>query len=65
MSQVLFGPRLGREGQLRVGCSAMIFDNAREKVLPWRRINLRFLNRKAREEREETRNSLRTSCSSR
>ena len=37
MSQVLFGPRLGREGQLRVGCSAMIFDEAREKVLLTRR----------------------------
>lgn len=37
MSQVLFGPRLGREGQLRVGCSAMIFDEGREKVLLTRR----------------------------
>jgi len=33
MSQVLFGPRLGRQGQLRVGCSAIIFDATREKVL--------------------------------
>ncbi|MDO8754071.1 MAG: NUDIX domain-containing protein, partial [Anaerolineales bacterium] len=33
MSQVLFGPRLGKEGQVRVGCSATIFDKAREKVL--------------------------------
>lgn len=33
MSQVLFGPRLGRQGQLRVGCSAIIFDDMREKVL--------------------------------
>lgn len=33
MSQVLYGPRLGREGKLRVGCSAIIFDEAREKVL--------------------------------
>ncbi|MBM3179117.1 MAG: NUDIX domain-containing protein [Chloroflexi bacterium] len=33
MSQVLFGPRLGKEGQLRIGCSATIFDKAREKVL--------------------------------
>ena len=33
MSQVLFGPRLGKEGQLRVGCSATIFDKTREKVL--------------------------------
>jgi 8-oxo-dGTP pyrophosphatase MutT (NUDIX family) len=33
MSQVLFGPRLGKEGELRVGCSATIFDEKREKVL--------------------------------
>lgn len=33
MSQVLYGPRLGKEGQLRVGCSAIIFDESREKVL--------------------------------
>ena len=33
MTQVLFGPRLGKEGVLRVGCSAMIFDEKREKVL--------------------------------
>ena len=37
MTQVLFGPRLGREGQLRVGCSAAILDAAREKVLLTRR----------------------------
>lgn len=33
MTQVLYGPQLGREGKLRVGCSAMIFDEKREKVL--------------------------------
>ncbi len=33
MTQVLYGPRLGREGQIRVGCSATIFDQNREKVL--------------------------------
>ena len=33
MSQVLYGPRLGKEGRLRVGCSATIFDSKREKVL--------------------------------
>ncbi|MCL4270990.1 MAG: NUDIX domain-containing protein [Anaerolineales bacterium] len=33
MSQVLYGPRLGKEGQLRVGCSAVIFNETREKVL--------------------------------
>jgi len=33
MSQVLYGPRLGKEGELRLGCSATIFDSKREKVL--------------------------------
>jgi ADP-ribose pyrophosphatase YjhB (NUDIX family) len=37
MSQVLYGPRLGKEGQLRVGTSAIIFDAKREKVLLTRR----------------------------
>lgn len=37
MSQVLFGPRLGREGQLRIGCCATIFDANGEKVLLTRR----------------------------
>ena len=26
MTQVLYGPRLGKQGKLRVGCSAAIFD---------------------------------------
>ena len=26
MTQVLYGPRLAREGQLRLGCSAAVFD---------------------------------------
>jgi ADP-ribose pyrophosphatase YjhB (NUDIX family) len=33
MTQILYGPRLGKEGELRVGCSATIFDENREKVL--------------------------------
>ncbi len=33
MTEILYGPRLGKEGQLRVGCSATIFDEKREKVL--------------------------------
>jgi len=33
MSKVLYGPRLGKEGKLRVGCSAVIFDQNRQKVL--------------------------------
>ena len=37
MSQVLFGPRLGREGQLRLGCSATIFDGSHKKILLTRR----------------------------
>jgi len=39
MSQVLYGPRLGKEGQLRVGCSAIIFDEKREKVLLTQRMD--------------------------
>ncbi len=37
MTQVLYGPRLGKEGQIRVGCSAVIFDESRQKVLLTRR----------------------------
>ncbi len=33
MTQTLYGPRLGREGKIRVGCSAAIFDAKCEKVL--------------------------------
>jgi 8-oxo-dGTP pyrophosphatase MutT (NUDIX family) len=33
MTQVIYGPQLGKEGKLRVGCSAAIFDQNREKVL--------------------------------
>ena len=33
MSQVIYGERLGREGKIRVGCSATIFDAVRGKVL--------------------------------
>ncbi|HCK66196.1 MAG TPA: NUDIX hydrolase, partial [Anaerolineae bacterium] len=33
MSQVLFGHRLGKQGQIRIGCCAVIFDSKREKVL--------------------------------
>lgn len=32
-TEVLYGPRLGREGKLFLGCSAVLFDKAREKVL--------------------------------
>ncbi len=33
MTQVLYGPRFGKEGAVRVGCSAVIFDDKREKIL--------------------------------
>lgn len=33
MSNVIYGPRLGKEGELRLGCSAAIFDETRRKVL--------------------------------
>lgn len=37
MTQVLYGDRLGKQGKIRVGCSAVIFDETREKVLLTRR----------------------------
>jgi ADP-ribose pyrophosphatase YjhB (NUDIX family) len=36
-TQILYGERFGKQGELRVGCSATIFDEAREKVLLTRR----------------------------
>lgn len=36
-TQVVFGERIGKTGRLRLGCSATIFDAAREKVLLTRR----------------------------
>jgi len=36
-TEVLYGPRLGKEGQLRMGCSAVIFDETRTKALLTRR----------------------------
>ena len=33
MTQVLYGERIGKGGRIRLGCSAVIFDDAREKVL--------------------------------
>src|SRR5690349_19087391 len=32
-TEVLYGPRLGREGQLRMGCSAVLLDPTQKKVL--------------------------------
>jgi ADP-ribose pyrophosphatase YjhB (NUDIX family) len=37
MTQVLYGERLGKNGELRIGCSATIFDENRQKVLLTRR----------------------------
>jgi ADP-ribose pyrophosphatase YjhB (NUDIX family) len=37
MSQVLYGDRIGQEGELRIGSCAVIFDEDREKVLLTRR----------------------------
>jgi 8-oxo-dGTP pyrophosphatase MutT (NUDIX family) len=36
-TEVLYGPRLGRQGKLKVGSSAIIFDKTRERVLLTRR----------------------------
>lgn len=36
MTQVLYGPRLGKEGKLRLGCSAAVFD-AQRRILLTRR----------------------------
>jgi 8-oxo-dGTP pyrophosphatase MutT (NUDIX family) len=33
MTKVLHGQRIGAKGRIRLGCSAVIFDEAREKVL--------------------------------
>ncbi|HMD82516.1 MAG TPA: hypothetical protein VKE92_14470 [Anaerolineales bacterium] len=33
MTEVLYGPQLGKEGRIRLGCSAVIFDETRTKVL--------------------------------
>jgi ADP-ribose pyrophosphatase YjhB (NUDIX family) len=39
MTQILYGPRLGREGQLRLGTSAVIFDEAGRFLLTKREDN--------------------------
>ncbi len=39
MTQVLYGPRLGKEGKLRLGCSAAIFDEQRRILLTRRADN--------------------------
>jgi len=37
MTQILYGDRIGRQGNIRLGCSAVLFDVNREKVLLTRR----------------------------
>lgn len=37
MTQVLYGDRIGQEGELRIGSCAVIFDEQRQKVLLTRR----------------------------
>jgi hypothetical protein len=37
MTQMLYGLRLGKEGKIRLGCSAVIFDETRTKALLTRR----------------------------
>ncbi len=33
MAKLVYGERIGREGRLMVGCSAVLFDEKREKIL--------------------------------
>lgn len=37
MAKLIYGDRIGKQGRLRLGCSATIFDSARQKVLLTRR----------------------------
>jgi 8-oxo-dGTP pyrophosphatase MutT (NUDIX family) len=37
MTQILYGDRIGRNGIIRLGCSAVLFDEHRRKVLLTRR----------------------------
>ncbi len=37
MTQILYGERIATQGKIRVGCSAVIFDETRTKVLLTRR----------------------------
>jgi len=39
MSQILYGERLGKHGKLTIGCSAILFDESRQKVLLTRRVD--------------------------
>ena len=37
MTEILYGDRIGRQGKIRLGCSAVLFDENREKILLTRR----------------------------
>ena len=37
MTRILFGERIGKQGKIRLGCAAVLFDEKREKVLLTRR----------------------------
>jgi len=37
MTKIIYGERIGSQGKIRLACSAVIFDEAREKVLLTRR----------------------------
>ena len=37
MAKIITGHRIGQDGTIRVGCSAVIFDENREKILLTRR----------------------------
>lgn len=37
MAKLAYGERIGRDARLRIGCSAVIFDAARERILLTRR----------------------------
>jgi len=39
MTQILYGDRIGRKGNIRLGCSAVLFDANREKILLTRRVD--------------------------
>ncbi len=37
MTRILYGDRIGRQGKIRLGCIAILFDEKQEKVLLTRR----------------------------
>jgi 8-oxo-dGTP pyrophosphatase MutT (NUDIX family) len=37
MTQILYGDRIGKQGKIRLGCSTVLFDSNRKKVLLTRR----------------------------